>query len=110
MSDDDERVPVGMYPVCGPEHAFRSGQALGLAMWHGLDVEAVVDVAGNYTSAMRVHSDRLPEGVTLTLVVEPLPTERLRAAIATNPSDEDVEVMVDELRALGWSVTAPVLS
>ena len=51
-------------------HALRAGQVWGIAMAHGLDLQPVVDEAGNYTAAMVLRSDRLPDGVTITLVVQ----------------------------------------
>jgi hypothetical protein len=102
MSDEmDER-----YRVTSDNHAFRTGQVLGVAMAAGLDVEPVVDAAGNYTAAFDLRSDRLPEGVTVRLIVE-APVEASEPVGVPALDPDDAEMVADELRALGWQVSPP---
>jgi len=54
-----------------PEHALRCGWVWGIAMHHGVDLNPIIDEAGNYTASFTLKSDRLPPGVTITLVVPP---------------------------------------
>ena len=54
-----------------PEHALRCGWVWGIAMAHGVDLNPILDDEDNYTDSFTLKSDRLPPGVTITLVVQP---------------------------------------
>jgi hypothetical protein len=70
-----DEQPAALHPLSA-EHALRAGMVWGIGITHGLDLRPMLDAEGNYTAALELRSDRLPPGVTITLIVAPPEDER----------------------------------
>jgi hypothetical protein len=59
-SEPQPPYPWQRYPIKDDQQAYVSGLVVGLALKHGLDVEPILDPAGNYTAAMWL---KIPRGL-----------------------------------------------
>lgn len=53
------------------DHALLTGMVLGLAAKHGLQLQPILDDAGNYTTSLLLVIDDLPRRVSVVLTVDP---------------------------------------